>query len=80
MVIFIKSKKMEGLTKLQKVLLTLLKNSKVCKDNIIGIMITLKNQEEIMEDMALWIYENNPTEEEIMDTFVEIVKKLLQEE
>ena len=71
---------MEGLTKLQKVLLTLLKNSKVCKDNIIGIMITLKNQEEIMEDMALWIYENNPTEEEIMDTFVEIVKKLLQEE
>lgn len=70
---------MEGLTKLQKVLLTLLKNSKVCKDNIIGIMITLKNQEEIMEDMVIWIYDNNPTEQEIMEKFLEIVK-LLQEE
>ena len=43
---------MKGLTELQKVLVTLLKNSKVDKDNTIGIMITLKNQEEIMKDMA----------------------------
>ena len=70
---------MKGLTELQKVLLTLLKNSKVDKDNTIGIMITLKNQEEIMKDMAIWIYENNPTEQEIMEEGFEIVK-LLQEE
>ena len=70
---------MKGLTELQKVLVTLLKNSKVDKDNTIGIMITLKNQEEIMKDMAIWIYENNPTEQEIMEEVFEIVK-LLQEE
>ena len=44
---------METLTELQEALITLLANSKVSKDNAIGIMIALKNHEDIMKEMVL---------------------------
>jgi hypothetical protein len=63
------------LTKVQNDLLTLLKLSEVSIDAIIGIMIGLKNSEELMIEMILYIADNHPNEAQINEKFVEMAMR-----
>lgn len=57
---------MEQLTETIKILAKLLLHSGVSKNNAIAVSAMLRNDEEAMEDLFLWIYDNHPTEEQIM--------------
>ena len=57
---------MEQLTETIKILAKLLLRSDVSKNNAIAVSAMLRNDEEAMEDLFLWIYDNHPNEEEIM--------------
>ena len=53
-------------TETMKILAKLLPYSGVSKNNAIAVSALLKDSEEKMEDLFLWIYDNHPNEEEIM--------------
>ena len=53
-------------TETMKILAKLLLYSGVSKNNAIAVSALLKDSEEKMEDLFLWIYDNHPNEEEIM--------------
>jgi hypothetical protein len=55
-----------ALTETMKILAKLLLYSGVSKNNEIAVSALLKDCEEKMEDLFLWIYDNHPNEEEIM--------------
>jgi hypothetical protein len=55
-----------ALTETMKILAKLLLYSGVSKNNAIAVSALLKDCEEKMEDLFLWIYDNHPNEEEIM--------------
>ena len=38
----------------------------VSENNTIAVILMLQEDEEAMEELAIWIYDNKPTEEEIM--------------
>ena len=68
------------LTETQEVLLQLLRTSGVGKNNTIAVMVMLKENEDIMQQMAIWIYDNHPSEEQIMRKAIEMSDKLTLEE
>ena len=68
------------LTETQEVLLHLLRTSGVGKNNTIAVMVMLKENDEMMEDLCLWIYDNHPSEEQIMLKAIEMYDKLTPEE
>ena len=49
-----------------------LKLLKVKKDLVVGLMLMLDGNEELMEDMLIWVYDNRPTEDEIAEKMVDI--------
>ena len=55
-----------ALTETQEVLVELLQSSKVSKNNTIAVMLLLKDSENKMQQLAIWIYDNHPTEERII--------------
>ena len=55
-----------ALTETQEVLVELLQSSKVSKNNTIAVMLLLKDSENKMQQLAIWIYDNHQTEEQIM--------------
>ena len=57
---------MEQLTETIKILAKLLLRSGVSKNNSIAVCALLKEDERAMKDLFLWIYDNHPTEEQIM--------------
>jgi hypothetical protein len=65
-----------AITKTQKSLAQLLLNSGVRKDNAIAIGIMLRNREEMMQDLFLWIYDNKPTQEQIMKKAIAMSESL----
>ena len=60
----------------ERVLLDLLKISGVSKNNIIGVMLVLRGKEELMKEFAVWIYDNQPTENEVMLELKKIISYL----
>ena len=50
----------------QEVLVELLQSSNVSKNNTIAVILLLKDSENKMQQLAIWIYDNHPSEEEIM--------------
>jgi hypothetical protein len=65
-----------AITKTQKSLGQLLLNSGMRKDNAIAIGIMLRNSEEMMQDLFLWIYDNKPTQEQIMKKTIAMSESL----
>jgi hypothetical protein len=65
-----------AITKTQKSLGQLLLNSGMRKDNAIAIGIILRNSEEMMQDLFLWIYDNKPTQEQIMKKTIAMSESL----
>ena len=61
-----------ALTETQEVLVELLQSSKVSTNNTIAVMLLLKDSEDKMQQMAIWIYDNHPSEEEIMRRALEM--------
>ena len=59
----------------QKVLFLLLLDSGVQGDALVGNMLLLKDTEEDMREMILYIWDNRPTPEEIDNKLVEIVMR-----
>ena len=55
-----------------KALIGSLKLLKVKKDLVVGLMLMLDGNEELMEDMLIWVYDNRPTEDEIVEKMVDI--------
>ena len=55
-----------------KALIGSLKLLKVKKDLVVGLMLMLDGNEELMEDMLIWVYDNRPTEDEIAEKMVDI--------
>lgn len=51
------------------VLLQLLRDAEVPQTDAIGIMLMLKEEEDTMWEMATWIYDNKPSDTEIMQWF-----------
>ncbi len=64
-----------ALTETQEVLVELLQSSNVSKNNTIAVMLMLKESEEKMQNLFLWIYDNHPSEEEIMRKAIAIHKE-----
>lgn len=54
-----------ALTETMKILAKLL-HSGVSKNNAIAVSAMLRDSEEKMQELFLWIYDNHPSEEEIM--------------
>ena len=54
------------LTETKKVLIHLLQKQGVSENNTIAVILMLQEDEDAMEELAIWIYDNKPTEEEIM--------------
>lgn len=57
------------LSEVQEILLQLLRDSEVPQTDAIGIMLMLKDDEDTMRGMAIWIHENKPNDTEIMEWF-----------
>ena len=55
-----------ALTETMKILAKLLLHSGVSKNNAIAVSAMLRDSEEKMQDLFLWIYDNHPSEEQIM--------------
>ena len=55
-----------ALTETMKILAKLLLHSGVSKNNAIAVSAMLKDSEEKMQNLFLWIYDNHPSEEKIM--------------
>ena len=58
-----------------KLLYLLLIESKVPEDQLVGTMLLLKDTEEDMRKMILYIWHNEPTAEEINNLLVKIIKQ-----
>lgn len=52
----------------------------VSKNNSMAVILMLQESEEMMEEMFLWIYDNHPSEEQIMRKAIEMSDKLTSEE
>ena len=63
----------------QGVLMGLLKSLGVGKDNAVAVGLMLKDSEEKTEDFLLWVYDNKPTEEQIMRKAIEMYCSLKAE-
>jgi len=57
------------LSDVQEILLQLLRDSEVPQADAIGIMLMLKDDEDTMREMAIWIHDNKPNDTEIMEWF-----------
>lgn len=64
------------LSKEQKTLLLLLKKSNVGEDALIGTFLLLKDNQELMEEMILFIWDNKPSPEEINDLLIKMMDNL----
>ena len=62
-----------SLSKEQKILLVLLKQSGVEEDALVGTMLLLKDSQQEMDDMILYIWDNEPTPEQIDEHLEQIV-------
>ena len=62
-------------TKTQRVLLQLLTNSGVGEDALVGTFLLLKDSEEEMGEMCLYLYDNNPTPKEITNYLTMMVRR-----
>ena len=58
----------------QKVLFLLLIESKVGEDAIVGTMLLLKDNQELMEEMILYIWNNKPTPKQINDLLIQMME------
>ena len=63
-----------SLSEEQKLLLLLLKESGVEEDALVGTMLLLKDNQQEMDDMILYIWDYDPTPEQIDEHLVEIIK------
>ena len=63
------------LSEAQEVLLSLLRISNLSKNNTIAVMVMLKESKLKMEELAIWIYDNKPTEEQIMRKAIEMSER-----
>ena len=66
---YLMKKKDCQLSEVQEILLQLLRDSEVPQTDAIGIMLMLKDDEDTMRGMAIWIHENKPNDTEIMEWF-----------
>ena len=57
------------LSEAQEILLQLLKDADIPQTDAIGIMLMLREDEDTMWQMAIWIYDNKPNNTEIMQWF-----------
>lgn len=63
------------LSKEQKTLLLLLKRSSVEEDALIGTFLLLKDKPELMDEMIIYIWDNNPTPRQINDLLIEMMTR-----
>ena len=61
-------------SQLQKVLMHLLIQSGVEEDEFVGTMLMLKDSVQEQEEMLLYLWDNNPTPQQIFDKLVAMVK------
>ena len=59
----------------QKVLLLLLRKSSVEEDALIGTFLLLKDKPELMDEMIIYIWDNNPTPRQINDLLIEMMTR-----
>lgn len=59
----------------QKLLLLLLRESKVEEDALVGTFLLLKDNQQEMDEMIIYIWDNGPTPQEIDAYLVEIIKR-----
>lgn len=64
------------LSKEQKALLLLLKRSNVEEDALIGTFLLLKDNQELMDEMILFIWDNKPTPEQINNLLILMMENL----
>ena len=62
-----------NLSKEQKTLLLLLHKSNVTEDALIGTFLLLKDNQELMDEMIIYIWDNNPTPMQINDLLIEMM-------
>lgn len=65
-----------GLSKVQRVLLHLLKEAGADQTMTICIMLALKKSDKAMIDLLLYIYDNKPSVNEISEKFLDILYEL----
>lgn len=65
-----------ALSEIQEVCIQLLKESGASETRIITIMLMLKDDRKAQGQLAIWLYDNKPTAQEVMDIWV---KKYLDE-
>ena len=64
--------------KLREMLSYQLWNSQMSRENATAIMLTLGKIREAMTEMIVYIYDNNPTNEEIMNKFFLLIQKYIK--
>ena len=70
---------MVTMAEVQEALIDLLKSLGVSKNNAVAVGLMLKDSEEMTEDFLLWVYDNKPTEEQIMRKAIEMYRSLKAE-
>ena len=66
---------MVTMAEVQEALIDLLKSLGVSKNNAVAVELMLKDSEEMTEDFLLWVYDNKPTEEQIMRKAIEMSER-----
>lgn len=66
------------LSKEQKALLLLLKKSNVGEDALIGTFLLLKDNQKLMDEMILFIWDNKPSPKEINDLLIKMMSENTQ--
>ena len=64
------------LSKEQKALLLLLKRSNVGENALIGTFLLLKDNQDLMDEMILFIWDNKPTPEQINNLLIQMMENL----
>lgn len=59
-----------ALSEIQEVCIQLLKESGASQTEIIGTMLMLKDDREAQGELAIWLYDNRPTRQEVMNVWV----------
>lgn len=59
-----------ALSEIQEVCIQLLKECGASKTEIIGTMLMLKDDREAQGELAIWLYDNRPTRQEVMNVWV----------
>ena len=59
-----------ALSEIQEVCIQLLKESGESQTEIIGTMLMLKDDREAQGELAIWLYDNRPTRQEVMNVWV----------